>query len=256
MKGSDLIDFNIIFHSHDCDRFCLPVHTCGIKNFDDNYRCSNKCFNIDSVKEFKYLGVTIDFNLNWISHVQTIKSGLLLVARKMFLLRPYCSRKVLSMFYYALANSKLQYGITAWGGSYENTFDSLFKAQKFLIRIICGRNRFAHCWPLFRELRILPLRHLYIFKVLREFFKQSGNTINRNSVCYNLRVNNQALVNVPVAHKTKFCRFFTITGPKCFNKLPIAVRQTSNFHSFLNKVKQWLFNIDYISIESIFRCVS
>lgn len=190
------------------------------------------------MNSFKYLGVFIDCNLNWKVHIQSVKSYLMMVTRKMFLLKPYCSRNILKMFYYGLVNSKLQYGITSWGGSYMNSFGSLLVAQKHIIRIMCSKTRMTHSWPLFCELRILPLRHLYVFKVLREFFEQSGNTATRNSRIYNLRVNNLALVDVPIAYKTHFTKFYLVTSPLFFNSLPMSIRVTPIFHSFLKKSKK------------------
>lgn len=134
-----------------------------------------------------------------------------------------------------------------------NTFVSLLIAQKHIIRIICGKNRFTNSWPLFCNMRILPLRHLYVFKVLREFFKQSGNIPTRNSTMHNLRVNNLALVNVPIANKSFFINFYIVTSPKLFNKLPLFIRTNRNFHSFLKNVKNWLFTIDLNAVELLFR---
>lgn len=250
ISGNIPHDYNLCFHSHDCKQFSLPIHKCGKNNFISNMQCSNNCFKIESVQQFKYLGVVIDSNLNWKDHIQMLKSYMMLVTRKMYLIKPFCSKKVLTTIYYGLAHSKLQYGITSWGGSYTNTFGPLLIAQKHLIRIICNKNRFAESWPLFNELLILPMRHLYVFKVLREFFKQSGNIPSRNSQMYNLRINNMRLVNVPLAHRAHFALFYTCTAPKLFNKLPLHIRESPRFSSFIKKVKDWLFTINYDCIES------
>lgn len=181
ISNNVLNDFNLCFHAYDCKKFCLPVHCCGKSNFVRSSHCSNNCFKIESVHHYKYLGVLIDHNLNWKDHIQTVKSHMLVVTRKMYLIKPHCSQKVLKSIYYGLAHSKLQYGIASWGGSYSSSFRPLLIAQKHLIRIVCNKNRFNQSWPLFRDLRILPMRHLYVFKVLKEFFKQSGNIPSRTT---------------------------------------------------------------------------
>lgn len=250
VSGSSFYDFNLRFHTHNCKKLPLPIHKCEKNYFDSNLQCTDDCFKIEMVQQFKYLGVIIDCNLNWKDHIQSINKTMLLVTRKMYLIKPYCSQKVLKMIYNGLANSKIQYGITSWGGSYANSIRPLLIAQKKLIRIILKRNQLHDSWPLFKELHILPIRHLYVFKVLREFFKQSGNIPSRNYQMYNLRVNNMNLVNVPFAYRTHFSHFYAYTAPNIFNKLPLYIRETLNISSFLKKVKDWLFTFNLNCIES------
>ena len=251
-SGHQLCNNNFIFHGSNCRHFTFPIHYCGKPNYKPIISCPDSCFKIDSVHNFKYLGVTIDSKLNWKEHISNSKNYLMLVTRKMYLLKPFCSKRVLTSIYYGLAHSKIQYGLSSWGGSYASTLRPLLIAQKHLIRIICNKNRLTESWPLYKELRILPMRHLYVFKVLKEFFKQSGYIPSRNSQLYNLRINNMHLVTVPTVHKTHFSNFYTVAAPKSFNNLPMSIRTTQNLNSFLKKVKDWLFTIDLNCIDNYY----
>ena len=73
--------------------------------------------------------------------------------------------------YYSFVYPYLHYGITAWGDTYDTYLDPLFKLQKRVIRIIFSACRDAHTQPLFKELKILDLSHVYSLNVMMFMFK-------------------------------------------------------------------------------------
>lgn len=253
LKNSNLVDSNVVFHSAACPKMSLFAHNCGKVNFCRDVSCCSNCFKIESVECFKYLGVSIDTNLNWKTHASVLKKYMMCATRKMFLLQPHCSKKLLTVIYYGLVNSKLQYGLTSWGGAYMNTIEPLLIAQKHIVRIISKKNRLTSSWPIFCSLRILPIKHLYVYKVLKVFFMRSGySTILRNSNVYGLRVNSQHLVNVPISRKTHFSNFYTVSAPTIFNRLPYEIRIIKIKNLFLNNVKKWLFTMDSSEVKNLF----
>ena len=105
-----------------------------------------------------------------------------------------------------LCISKLQirvYVIEIWGGAYFTTVKPIVVLQKYFIRIISNKNRFEHTAQLFKDLKILPFRNLFIFKVLKVFFEKSGEDR------YSLRIRSKSLRNsrnvlVPKPNLTAF----------------------------------------------------
>lgn len=234
-------DIGVKFHSPLCNELQSPT-------------CSSQCIGIECVDEIKYLGVHVDHNLNWKKHINSLTKDFNGLLRKFYLLRKLCPTYITRGVYFALAQSKLQYGIACWGGTYESTLKPVITLQKHIIRVIYNKSRFSSSWPIFVNSRILPLRHLYYFKVLKMFFNRSGNRCFKYMNTYNFRSNNQCLHNVPRSKKEHFRRYYLSTSPYIFNKLPYAIRMCSKLSEFLTKVKDWLFTIKHS--ESILKLIA
>jgi len=246
------------YHDPKCKKFLL------IKNqsdtlFQECYTCDENCFDIEMVTSFKLLGLDIDNMLTWDRQTTSLLNYSRKVIRILFELSSYCSTSLLKIVYYALFNSKIQYGIVCWGGTYQNRLEHILLAQKHAMRIICHKNRLTPSFPLFVELGILPLRHLYFYRTLRIYFLRSGYFEQRTCSSYNLRANNLSLASIPRAKTTNFAQFFSVLAPTIYNKLPLHIR--SNIRNLgilrcLNEIKNWFLNFDHTQIETLSNIVS
>ena len=99
---------------------------------------------------------------------------------------------------------------------------------------------------------ILPLRHLFVFKVLKMFFNMGGNRNFRLFENRNLRTNSQYIVNIPKFNTTHYSKTFSIIAPTLFNKLPRELRHEQRFKPF--HIKSWLFEISNIE-EVLFNVI-
>ena len=70
---------------------------------------------LKSCDSYKYLGVMIDKNLNWKSHVKYISTKISKACGALTKLRNCVSIDVLKNVYHALVHSYLRYGILVWG---------------------------------------------------------------------------------------------------------------------------------------------
>lgn len=95
-----------------------------------------------------------------------LRSGFIALYR----LRKICLPITLKMVYNGIIHSKLKYAITYWGSAYFNKFQNVLIIQKAAIRRICGVGSLTHLLSLFNKLKILPLRQLFIFKILRKYY--------------------------------------------------------------------------------------
>jgi len=158
------------------------------------------------------------------------------------------------MVYYALFHSKLQYGIVCWGGTHNNKILPLLKSQKHAIRLICKKGRLSHCFPLFSDLKILPIRNLFFYKTLKVFYIKSGYLDCRRTITnYNLRINNCNLVSIPRFKKVHFSHSYRIIAPRIFNKLPVSLRNSRNLPVFLKLTKFWLLEKNYEEIDNLLK---
>lgn len=73
------------------------------------------CADIEFVEKFKYLGLTIDQNMSWKTHINNVCAKLRSALGKMHHLRGVVNRATLYSVYYALADSILSYGLSSYG---------------------------------------------------------------------------------------------------------------------------------------------
>jgi hypothetical protein len=201
----------------------------------------NNCIKIEQVDHIKYLGIVLDERLNWKNHVAQIKRYMYAVLRKFYFLKFICPLPVLRTVYYSIVNSKLQYGLSCWGGTYYSTLYPLMICQNKIIRIMCGAKKRDSAYPLYVTLNILPLRYLYIYRVLRIFFLRGGH-LRGNLNVYSERLQNLNRVKVPFPRFEAYKRFFTYAAPKLFNCLPISVSSSRTSCSFVKNLRAWLIS--------------
>lgn len=222
------------------------------RNIDIKYHrcrenvCSSHCFKVECVDEFRYLGVTIDYKLKWNLHIRKLKQSLFASLRKFYLIHSSCSIEILKLLYYSLVQSRLNYGLSCWGSAYMIHLKSLLVAQKAIVRVIVGKNRYHASLPIFRLLKILPLRYLYIYKVLKMFFARSNSYSFKNVTNYSLR--RQKVCVVAKVQTESYRRFYTNIAPYIFNQLPDTLRLLNRIANFACNLKVWLFQHENIEI--------
>ena len=138
-------------------------------------------------------------------------------------------------------------GIFCWGGTYETNINPIFIQQKKFIRIICKKSRMEHSHPLFIFKRILPLKYIFVHKVLRIFYLLSGNVpavFNE----YKARLRIYDTLIVPKPNFTFFTKCFSFLGPKMYNQIPDNIRKSKNLQLFSRNLKYWLLTCETIDI--------
>lgn len=254
LSSSSTLDANVYFHAPECRRYKLLTCHCSSgfssPSFLSDLTCSDKCFPIEIVNEFKYLGLTLDARMSFTNHAESLKKYFRCTLRHFYYLRNVCSTELLKTIYYGIFHSRLQYGIACWGGVYRNKIHPLLILQKYVVRKICRKSGRHPSFPLFCALKILPVRHLYCFKVLKIFFMMSGNLNFRLISSYNLRGNLSNLFPVPLFRTTAYRNFFAIMSYRLFNILPQSIRTITSSGMFLKSVKMWLLSSDFDALES------
>lgn len=116
---------------------------------------------VESVENLSFLGVNIDRNLNWSSHVEKISP---MIARYGYALRTIrmIGLDAALTAYHAYVHSRIRYGIIFWGRSTEA--QRVFLLQKRCLRIIFGMNQYETCRNIFKNFNILTLYGLYIYE--------------------------------------------------------------------------------------------
>ena len=113
---------------------------------------------IDKVTDFDFLGLTLNENMKWHSHINKISTKISRAIGVIYKLRQYLPLYILKTLYHSLVLPHLTYGIIAWH-SYS---DPIFKLQKRIVRIIANSSYNAHSEPLFKQLNLLKIGDIYI----------------------------------------------------------------------------------------------
>ena len=111
-------------------------------------------------KSTKYLGVIIDENLKWKSHIKTVEST---ISRNIGLIRRakhMLDSRCLLLLYNALILPFLNYCLQIWGSSYPSNLANLVIAQKKIMRIIDNAGYRDHTSPIYKKYKVLKLTDL------------------------------------------------------------------------------------------------
>ena len=130
-------------------------------SYQMNLRISNNLIKQD--RKLKYLGLIIDSNLNWKSHLHELGKK---VARNIGILskiRHFVNNSILYQLYYSLIYPLLTYGLLVWDNTYHTTLKPIITLQKRALRIITYSKPHEHSDPLFKQLDLLKLVDLVVF---------------------------------------------------------------------------------------------
>jgi hypothetical protein len=202
------------------------------------------------------LGVYFDPDLNFKFHISQIAKKL---SRALYTLRQvknFLPKDALVTLYYSLAHCHLSYASIIWGSAAEITVNKLFIMQKKIIRSILCTNYNAHTEPLFKELKILPLKDLIKYQKQEFMYNYKKNQVprsllrtwtttqeRRNDQEINLR-NNETLY-IPFARTDLISRMPLISLPKCWNSLPPDIQNVESKNVFKKKLK--FYYLDQLS---------
>jgi len=204
--------------------------------------------NLHYTGETKFLGIHITESLQWNAHIKALACKLSKVAFMIKSLREILSTYMVRNFYFTKFQSLLRFGILLWGGVGGETNKKIFRLQKRVIRLMAGVNSRTSCRQLFKKLNILTLSSLYILEVTCFIRKHCQSLeLNLNVHCHNTRRKTDI-------HK-KSCRTNVYKtsvinmGTKIYNKLPDYMKEIDNYKSFRNKLKSFLFQHTFYSVE-------
>ena len=192
--------------------------------------------------KFKFLGVLLDFKLNWKCHLQSVQSKLSSACGIIYKIRNSITQKVGKMIYYGITHPYLNYCNIVWSSCYNSNLQSLKTIQKKLIRLIMKRNRWAPSNPLFKQLRILNLTDLnklntaiFVYKSINNLISSPINYQFRFVNRYDLR--NQNTMHIPFHRSRQTELFVHIRGARLWNEIPLSIRNKPSVFSFKRNLK-------------------
>lgn len=226
LKGFDLPN-RIFYHEEHCGLDC------------------NSCQVIERVDNFKYLGLVMDEKMKWEAHINSIHKKIKFSIRQFYFLKNFCDQKLLRCLYFALVQSKIQYGLTCWGNTFKYLINKIRISQNHIMRIVLQKRKIESSFPLFFQLKILPVQHLFTYKVLRLFYIRSGNQGTTN-LYYRTRSLTNNKFRVPKVNKSIYRQSFSYIAPKLFNQIPPKIKEHNNIKKFSRVLYSWLLDNENI----------
>lgn len=236
---------NIVCYSktHDNnDTLSLILRTPDFNNNKSNH------YLLDEVDSTKYLGLILDKNLNWQKHINSLVVKLKKLNYLFFKIKKFLSHGVLRKIYMAFYQSKLLYGISIWGKTFDYILHPLKVVQNSTIRTLFGNTDNFSATQLYSQYQIFPITFLYQYGTLLYIIKNKNSfslyTFNRNT-----RNATLPLLSVPKFFTTSNRNSMMYNAPIIYNnmlqqdiKFREAVFEERGISSFKNIIKQHIIN--------------
>lgn len=217
----------------------LTLHSCSCIATD----CREiTCKKIERVDSIRYLGLTIDKHMTWKQHIYELCKKLRKLSYHFKLLKGFCDRKLLRLLYFALVQSVIEYGISAWGAAYPSILRNVEVTQKSIIKVILEKPRDYPTNEIFKDFQVLPIKKLFHMSVFLEYNKRpkslfDHNYRTRNNVSKHLRY---------VRCKTKLYKSQgKVIYPKLYNNLPSDIRDIKNPKKLRTALQHWMIVDSY-----------
>ena len=134
------------------------------------------CVEIEKVDNFNFLGLIINKNLKWNSHVNYIASRMSRSIGLFMILRHTLPTDILVLLYNSLILPHMTYCLLAWG-DHHNKISLL---QKKVLRIITFSKLFAHSEPLLKQLSLIKFEDMVKMQQVKFYYRY----LNGNLPCY------------------------------------------------------------------------
>ena len=194
-------------------------------------------YEIERVRYIKYLGVFIDQHLRWDRHAQHIAQKIRSILQKFKFLKSFLNIKQLMTLYCSLVQSHIYYGILGWGGIIDSHLKSVNVVQKWILKIIYGRDKQYPSNELFLESKVMDARQLFCLRMLLRIFKKPSEAIIQNQNPYNTR--NGFLSSFrPRANKSVGQRSFFYLAPRLYDIIPDDLKGISTYKQYVKKNKE------------------
>ena len=205
---------------------------------------------IEKVSDFDFLGLTINENMNWKSHIDKIANKISRSIGILNRLKHFLPLPTKLLIYNSLILSYLNFGVLAWGYK----CDRIVKLQKKAIRIISTSKYNAHTEPLFKKLKLLKIMDILKLQELKLYYKfVHGNLpsyqllmpFNANTATHNYSTRQQHAIHHPFARHDYAQKCLRFDLPHVINNTPPIILdkvQTHSLSGFSWYIKQFILN--------------
>ena len=205
---------------------------------------------IEQTSIAKFLGIFIDDQLNWKTHIDYVRNKLSSGLYALNISKHIISRQLLKCLYHTLIHPHLTYGLILWGSTYKKYLHKLEILQNKSIRSITNSKYNYSSGPIYKNLSILPLTGLYEFETVKFMYLNQRNelplplqtlfTTNANIHGHNTRHRHDPHINT--RRTETLSHSFIHKAPALWYTVPSQIRNVKTVGSFRSKIKRELLN--------------
>ena len=208
----------------------------------------------ESNTSVKNLGVIIDAELNFNTHINHVTKIAFFHLRNIARIRAYLSLNDAKTLIHAFVFSRLDYCNALLSGLPKKTTDRLQLVQNAAARVLTKTKIREHITPVLASLHWLPVVFRIDFKILLLVYKALNglapsylyNCLHRYVPTRPLRSSSADLLEVPTMTYKKYGEAaFCFYGPTAWNKLPLHLRQAASVDSFKAQLKTYFFTLAF-----------
>ena len=208
----------------------------------------------ESNTSVKNLGVTIDAELNFNTHINNVTKIAFFHLRNIARIRAYLTLDDAKTLIHAFVFSRLDYCNALLSGLPKKTTDSLQLVQNAAARVLTKTKMREHITPVLASLHWLPVVFRIDFKILLLVYKALNglapsylyDCLHRYVPGRPLRSSSADLLDAPKMTCKKYGEAaFCFYGPTAWNKLPLRLRQATSVDSFKVQLKTYFFTLAF-----------
>ena len=203
------------------------------------------------------LGVIIDSDLNFTSHINKITKTAFFHLRNIAKIRPFLSQPDAEKIIHAFVTSRLDYCNALFTGLPKMAIDRLQLIQNSAARLLTKTKKREHITPILYSLHWLPVSKRIDFKVLLIVYKALNNQgpayitdfLHPYTPSRTLRSSTAALLDTKTKPKKKIGEAaFCFYAPTLWNTIPQEIREATSTNIFKQKLKTYLFSLAFTSM--------
>lgn len=196
----------------------------------------------------KFLGIYMEKNLTWKTHVFSLANKLLSIVFLLRKLAQYAPTDICRVAYMGLFQSQILYGVILWGNSSE--WLRIFKLQKMAVRVITKSSSRVSCKPLFIKQRIMTLTALFVYSCLIHIKNNENKYIQQTSV-HDYETRNCKHLLLPQHRLTVTHRNFIYMSVRIYNHIPMEIKYLT-LNRFKCKMKEVLIQMAPYDLNEFF----
>jgi len=204
---------------------------------------------LEPSESLRILGVIFDNRLLHDAHVATISRTVKFHLRNLTLIRKYLDENSTHAAVRALILSRLEYCNSLLYGTSTKNLHTIQLLQNQAARLIYKKPKSTHTSPLIQSLHWLPVPRRIEYKnavltyqcISKQAPSYLCNLLQIRQSLYNFRSSSSVVLNTPRSRTNIGSEGFSVTAPKCWNRLPNLVRSVNTLSTFKSQLKTHLY---------------
>ena len=205
---------------------------------------------IHEIKEIKFLGVVLDNDLKWNSHIEYIAKKISKSVSILKMLKFTFPSNVLKNIYFSLIYPYYTYCNLVWGSAVSTHIDILIKLQKKSVRSISKVGYLDHTGPLFTNLKLLQVHEIYNYNCAKFIYqcynsnslKNFKDKLYTNSNYHDYCTRNKDLLRKPKGRLKIFNNTVLERGIEVWNSLHDSIKKAATILAFKVQLKAYIMN--------------